>query len=116
MSKPNPYETPQAPLRAESQPPPPPSHEVEPEIAPKLQRAIRYGLMLQIPLGVLTILMLDGGQLLRAFGAAMLCQWAAVFVILLRRARTPGPMDLTIARLGIVPLFAIAVFLQLWLA
>ena len=65
------------------------------------------GLKIQAFLAVLTALMLDMGRSHRAFWIAMLCQWATVFIILLRRPLAPTMLDLTIVRYGIVPLLLV---------
>ena len=61
------------------------------------------GLKIQAVLAVLTALMLDFGQIHREFWLAMLCQWATVFMILLRRPMAPLKTDLAIVRYGIIP-------------
>jgi hypothetical protein len=58
-------------------------------------------------LAVLTALVLDGGQMHRAFWVAFLGQWATVWIILLRRPMNPTPWDLAIVRYGILPLLAV---------
>jgi len=70
-------------------------------------RAMLMGLMIQGVLGILTLLMLDLGHMHRAFWVSMLCQWATVFLLLVRRPMQPTMLDLAIVRYGIVPLFVI---------
>ncbi len=65
------------------------------------------GLKIQAALAVLTALMLDFGQTHRAFWVAMLCQWAIVFIILVRRPMAPTKSDLVIVRYGIIPLLLV---------
>ena len=47
--------------------------------------ALRSGLIIQGVLAVLTALVLDGGQMHRAFWVAFVGQWAAVWMFLFRR-------------------------------
>jgi hypothetical protein len=72
--------------------------------SPAFNGAFRTGLTIQAVLGVLTALLLDFGQSHRAFWIAVLCQWAAVFIILLRRPMAPTKLDLALVRYGIIPL------------
>jgi len=69
------------------------------------------GIKAQAILLVLTALILDGGHSLRAFSVALLCQWATVFLILLRRSKSPTKLDLQVVRYGILPLLlAVVIF------
>jgi hypothetical protein len=65
------------------------------------------GIKIQAVLAVLTALTLDLGQIQRAFWVAMLCHWATVFIVVLRRPMTPTKFDLAIVRYGIIPLLLI---------
>jgi len=69
------------------------------------------GLKIQIVFGVITALMLDSGQIHRAFWVAMLWQWAIVFIMLIRRPMAPTKTDLAIVRYGIIPLLLIVAML-----
>jgi hypothetical protein len=77
------------------------------DYSPAFKSAMWTGLKSQAILGVLTALVLDSGQTHRAFWVAMLCQWATVFIIILRRSLTPTRLDLTIVRYGIIPLLVV---------
>lgn len=69
--------------------------------------AMKTALLLQALIGGLTLLVLDSGQTTRAFGVALLCQWAMVWIILLRRPMHPTRSDLLLVRYGIIPLLFI---------
>lgn len=77
--------------------------------------AFKVALFIQGVLAVLTLLVLDFGQMHRAFWVSFLCQWAMVCVILLRRPMNPTRLDLAIVRYGIIPIFILIVFAGPWL-
>jgi hypothetical protein len=62
--------------------------------------AIRFALLQQIPILILTALMLDGGRALRYWGIVMLAHWLAVLLIVVRRPARPTPGDLAVIRYG----------------
>jgi hypothetical protein len=81
------------------------------DYSPDFNPAFRTGLSIQAVLAVVTALVLDFGETHRAFGIAFACQWAATWIIMLRRPRNPTTLDLAIVRYGIVPLlFMVAIF------
>jgi hypothetical protein len=100
----NPYESPKAELPA---PPAAPQRRNWRDYSPAFNGAMLTGLEIQGVLGILTALILDGGQMHRAFWVAMLCQWSAVFIILLRRPMNPTRLDLAIVRYGVIPLLIV---------
>jgi hypothetical protein len=77
------------------------------DYSPEFNAAFRTALIIQCVLAVLTALMLDLGQTHQAFWVAFLCQWAVVWIILLRRPMDPTRLDLLIVRYGIIPLLLI---------
>ena len=77
------------------------------DYSPKYNGAFWTGLKIQAGLALLTALVLDLGQTHRAFWIAFLCQWATVWIILIRRPMTPTRLDLAIVRYGILPLLMI---------
>ena len=77
------------------------------DYSPQYNVALKTALSLQAVIGALTLLVLDSGQTARAFGVALLCQWAMVWIMLLRRPMNPTRSDLIIARYGIIPLLFI---------
>ena len=77
------------------------------DYSPLFNGAMVTGVAIQAVLGVLSLLVLDMGQAWRTFWVSMLCQWAVVLIILLRRPMAPTKLDLDIVRYGIVPLVVI---------
>lgn len=77
--------------------------------ASEYNAAFGTALILQISIGVIVSLVLDGGQMLRAFGVAFLGQWAMVAIMLLRRPLQPTKLDLLIVRYGIFPLLIVVI-------
>ncbi len=77
------------------------------EYAPQYNAAMKTALLLQASIGALTLLVLDSGQTARAFGVALLCQWAMAWIILLRRPMNPTRSDLILVRYGIVAMLFI---------
>ncbi len=70
--------------------------------SPHYASAVQSALVLHTVLGTLGLLMLDTGQMSRAFCVAWLCQWSLSFLILLRRPSLPSKVDLLLIRYGIV--------------
>ncbi len=68
---------------------------------------MKTALLIQAMLAFVTALVLDSGRTHRAFWVALLCQWAMVCVILIRRPMCPTRLDLSLVRYGIVPLLFI---------
>jgi hypothetical protein len=111
MASPNPFESPKSQPAATSA-----KRRNWVDYSPSFNSAMWTGLKIQGVLAVLTALMLDFGQTHRAFWVSMLCQWATVFIILLRRPTSPTKVDLVIVRYGIVAfLLVIANFGPLFL-
>ena len=85
------------------------------DYALEYKSAFKGALLLQGVLAVLTLLVLDYGQMHRAFWVSFLCQWAMVIIILLRRPMNPTRLDLAIVRYGVVPIFILIVNAGPWL-
>ncbi len=68
---------------------------------------MKTAIVIQAGLAFMTALVLDFGQMHRAFWVAFLCQWAMVWIILFRRPMCPTWFDLSLVRYGIVPLLFI---------
>jgi hypothetical protein len=79
-------------------------------LAPEYRTATQTALALQIPIAVLCLLMLDGGQLARVCGIAMLGFWIVAAEIAVRRPWSPTKTDLWYWRWGFVPCFVLAGF------
>ena len=84
------------------------------DYSPEYNAALKTAFFIQAILAVVTALLLDFGQMHRAFWVAFLCQWAMVWIILHRRAMHPTRFDLLLVRYGIVPLLFIVVGAGPW--
>ena len=73
-----------------------------------LMSALKSGVGLQAILFVLTVCMLDGGQLFKQFLVAMIGYWLGVAFIVVRRKMTPTKTDLLFIRYGSVVLLVLA--------
>jgi hypothetical protein len=69
--------------------------------------AMRTAVVWHAVLGVLTSLMLDGGQLRRLWALALVCHLAIVWLILFRRPLAPSRLDLAIVSYSALPLMVI---------
>lgn len=53
--------------------------------------------------------MLDMGETRRAWGVALLCHWAIIWMILIRRPLLPTRLDLAFVRYAMLPLIVLIV-------
>src|SRR4051812_29996527 len=74
--------------------------------------AIVVALVLQILTAAVLRLLLDGGTLAKAGGAAMVGFWIGVAIVMMRWPRDPIPRDLLYVRWGYVPMLLIALALS----
>lgn len=77
-------------------------------ISDRYRSAIRFALVLQVPVALLFASLLDNGHLAKIGGYAMIGFWIGVAVIVSRRPRTPSPFDLAFIRYGYLPLVLVA--------
>ncbi len=110
MNRPNPYDAPRADLETAASTSPASSRG---SFLPAYKSALLTGLKIQLLLGLLTSLVLDGGEMFRWFCAALACQCVILLMLLARRPRTPTRLDLAIVRYGIVILLAIFLAVRL---
>jgi hypothetical protein len=110
----NPYQSPQAEPSAAT-PDLAASRENWKEYSPEYNAAFKTALLLQAVLAMLTVLVLDSGQMHRAFWVAFLGQWAMVWIVLFRRPRCPTWLDLALVRYGIFPILIMVVGTKAWL-
>lgn len=66
---------------------------------------------LQIVLGVLSLMILDGGDLARICGVTLIAFWGGATLMIWRRPESPTRMDVQLVRFGYLPLIVIAFFL-----
>jgi hypothetical protein len=84
-------------------------------ISPHYRSAAGRALRVQIPLAIVSALMLDGGRIARCCAAALLGFWIVALVIAFRRPWAPTQFDLWLWRWGFLPCFIIAlVFAGMW--
>jgi hypothetical protein len=81
-----------------------------PIVAEAYRRPVVFAMLLHVALAVLCWMMLDGGVLARSFGVASAGFWIGVAIVLYRRPFSPSRLDLAYTQLGLVPVFALSVF------
>jgi hypothetical protein len=69
-------------------------------LAPEFGPAIRLALFQQVPILIVTCLLLDGGRMFRVWCVAVLAHWLSVLLIASRRPAGPTPVDLALTRFG----------------
>ena len=84
-------------------------------LSPQYGDAARTALWVQIPLGILSLLMLDGGQTAKVYAVTLAGFWPCAFLIALRRRWSPTAVDLWFWRWGFLPCFALALQIALYL-
>src|SRR4051812_36930189 len=77
-------------------------------LSPLYWPALRFGILAQAILGVLTALMPDMGQSFGVFKIAFLCHWLGIFLLFARRPMSPTKSDLIFIRWG-TPLLMMAI-------
>jgi len=100
----NPYQSP----LAESLPPELPSSDPS---ATSLTPSIRFGVVIQLGLFVLTALILDGGATNRHCVVAIIGYWIGALPIIVRRRKTPTKVDLLFLRWGMLLMMLLLPFI-----
>ena len=87
-------------------------------ISESYRSAIFDAVKLQVVLGVLSLMILDGGDCAHISGAALLAFWGGGVVLIWRHPRTPTRIDIQLIRFGYLPVFAITFVLihLVWVA
>ncbi|MBC8094768.1 MAG: hypothetical protein H7Y43_03040 [Akkermansiaceae bacterium] len=67
---------------------------------------------IQLVCGVLSAMLLDGGNAAALCFCTLIGFWAGVVMLVLRCPRDPEPTDLWVVRYGFLPLFGVAFFLM----
>lgn len=80
-------------------------------ISPSYRKPIFEAVGLQVLLGFLSLLILDGGTTARICGIALVAFWGGATVLILRRPQLPSRRDIELLRFGYLPLVVIAFFL-----
>jgi hypothetical protein len=83
-------------------------------ISQSYRKPIFEAVVLQVIVGILSLMILDGGDCARICGAALLAFWGGAVVLIWRRPVTPTKTDLELIRFGYLPVMIIAfVIIQL---
>jgi hypothetical protein len=77
-------------------------------ISSAYRKAIFDALILQIVLGILSAMILDGGVCAQICGVALLAFWAGAAVLIYRRSQSPTEIDILLIRFGYIPVLIIA--------
>jgi TatA/E family protein of Tat protein translocase len=80
------------------------------KLSPLFWPALRFGIIVQAILGVLTALMLDTGESFNVFKVAFLGHWLGIFLLFARRPLSPTKTDIVFIRWG-TPLLMMAIAL-----
>jgi hypothetical protein len=78
-------------------------------ISTSYREAVKGALVLQVMTALLLLMVLDGGVMAQAGGAAMIGFWIGVGIVMLRRPRTPTKVDLLYVRWGFLPMLVVAI-------
>ena len=80
---------------------------IKQSLSKEFRNALIVSILLQIVLGFLAAINLDGGVFFHLWWRAMAGYWAALIVILMKRPNAPTKVDLFLVRWGFIPLFLI---------
>lgn len=80
-------------------------------ISPSYRKPVFEALVLQAVLGLLSLMILDGGTTARICGIALVAFWGGATVLIWRRPHSPAKMDIELLRFGYLPLVVVAFFL-----
>jgi hypothetical protein len=83
-------------------------------LSPAYREATSLALLIQIPIAIICMSVLDGGALARVCGIAMLAFWIVAAEVAVRRPWSPTKADLWYWRWGFLPCLALAIFLWSW--
>jgi len=80
-------------------------------ISPKYDSAIFEAVALQLILGILSLLILDGGTIARICGIALVAFWGGAVALIWRHPQSPTRTDIELIRFGYLPVAVLAFFL-----
>ena len=80
-------------------------------ISPSYRKPVFEAVVLQLILGILSLMILDGGTTARICGIALVAFWGGATVLIWRRPRSPTKTDIELIRFGYLPLGLLAFFL-----
>jgi hypothetical protein len=75
------------------------------------RKPIFEAVALQVLLGLLSLLILDGGTTARICGIALVAFWGGTVILVCRRPQSPTRTDIGLIRFGYLPLVVAAFFL-----
>jgi hypothetical protein len=84
-------------------------------ISPKYDSPIFEAVALQIVLGLLAALILDGGGIAQVCGIALLAFWGGAVVLIWRHPQSPSRLDVELIRFGYFPVILVSFFLACWI-
>ena len=80
-------------------------------ISPSYRKPVFEAVVLQAILGIVSLMILDGGTTARICGIALVAFWGGATVLIWRRPLSPTKIDIELIRLGYLPLVVLAFFL-----
>jgi hypothetical protein len=80
-------------------------------ISSSYRQPIFEAVAIQVLLGFLSLMVLDGGTAARFCGLALLAFWAGAIFLIWRRPLTPTKIDLILIRLGYLPVIALTLLI-----
>lgn len=79
-----------------------PAHRASFEFSPQYWPALKDAIMLQLVIGMLTALMLDGGRSFEFFKVALIGHWIGILIAVGRRPLSPAKTDIFLIRWGVL--------------
>jgi hypothetical protein len=80
-------------------------------ISSSYRKPVFEAVMLQLILGILSLMILDRGTTARICGIALIAFWGGATVLIWRRPQSPTKTDIELIRFGYLPLAVLAFFL-----
>jgi len=80
-------------------------------ISQSYRKPVFEAVALQLIVGILSLMILDGGTTTRICGIALVAFWGGATVLIWRRPQSPTTTDIELIRFGYLPLAALAFFL-----
>jgi hypothetical protein len=81
-------------------------------ISSKYNSPIFEAVAIQIVVGILSWLMLDGGMTAQICGIALVAFWGGAVVLIWRHPQSPTKTDIVLVRFGFLPIVVAAFFLS----
>ena len=80
-------------------------------ISPSYRKPVFEAVVIQTLVGLFSGLVLDGGNMARICGIALVAFWGGVAVLIARRPQSPTRTDIELIRFGYLPVVVLAWFL-----